>query len=131
MNNCGLPAKIKTGWESKAKEIVVAIARPANGPLGEMFAASCDPPVSTRIAWASKVKVTVAATEKRVAAGVCSQFQEFLRATRGRLAGGLFVCRFTLAVPFLTSRPVVIRRCKRQPMELRSLLRRTGNGASR
>ncbi|WP_158091657.1 hypothetical protein [Bradyrhizobium canariense] len=73
VNNCGLPAKIKTGWESKAKEIVVAIARPANGPLGEMFAASCDPPVSTRIAWASKVKVTVAVTERHVAAGACSE----------------------------------------------------------
>ncbi|MGY3410098.1 hypothetical protein ACVWZV_006211 [Bradyrhizobium sp. GM5.1] len=45
VNSYGLPAKIKTGWESKAKEIVVAIARPANGPFGEMFAASYDPPV--------------------------------------------------------------------------------------
>jgi len=72
VNSCGLPAKIRTGWESRAKEIVGAIARPANGPFGEMFAASYDPPASTRIGWASKVKVTVAATEKRVAVGACS-----------------------------------------------------------
>ncbi|MCK1412574.1 MULTISPECIES: hypothetical protein [unclassified Bradyrhizobium] len=74
VNNCALPAKTRIGWESKAKEIVAAIARPANGPFGKMFAASYDPPVSTRIGWASKVRVIVAATEKRVAAGVCSQF---------------------------------------------------------
>ncbi|MGY4350966.1 hypothetical protein ACVWXM_007459 [Bradyrhizobium sp. GM7.3] len=77
VNNCALPAKTRIGWESKAKEIVVAIARRANGPSGKMFAASYDPPVSTRIGWASTVKVTVAAIGKRVAAAACSQFWHF------------------------------------------------------
>jgi hypothetical protein len=41
----GSPAKIRTGWENRAKEIAVAIARPASGQRGKMFAASYEPPV--------------------------------------------------------------------------------------
>ena len=37
-------AKTRTDWASKAREIAVAIARPANGPFGETFAASCERP---------------------------------------------------------------------------------------
>jgi len=39
---CGSPAKTRTGWESKAREIAVAIARPANGRLGETSAVNCE-----------------------------------------------------------------------------------------
>ena len=91
VNSCGLRAKIRTGSESKAKEIVGAIARPANAPFGKMFAVSYDPPVSTRIVWASKVKATVAATEKRVGAGVCSQFWRFCAQQGAASLGGLLV----------------------------------------
>ena len=44
VKSCGSPAKTKTGWESKAREIAVAIARPANGLFGKMFAVSYERP---------------------------------------------------------------------------------------
>ena len=44
VKSCGSPAKTRTDWASKAREIAVAIARPANGQFGEMFAVSCERP---------------------------------------------------------------------------------------
>lgn len=44
VKSCGLPARTRTGWASKAREIAVAIARPANGRFGEMSVVSCEPP---------------------------------------------------------------------------------------
>jgi len=45
VKSCGSPAKIRTGWENRAKEIAAAIARPANDLRGKMFAASYERPV--------------------------------------------------------------------------------------
>ena len=62
--NCGVPAKTRTAWASRAKETAADTARPAKDRFGGMCAANCGKRVSTRIAWANKAKETVAATAK-------------------------------------------------------------------
>src|SRR4051812_17105232 len=64
--NCGVPAKTKTGWGSRAKETAADTGRPAKGQFGGMYVANCGKPVSTRTSWANKAKEIVAGTGKRV-----------------------------------------------------------------
>ena len=66
VKSCGLPAKTKTGWGSRAKETAADTGRPAKDRFGGMCAANCGKPVSTRTSWANKAKEIVAGTGKRV-----------------------------------------------------------------
>jgi hypothetical protein len=44
VKSCVSRAKTRTGWVNRAREIAVAIERPANGQFGGMFAVSYEPP---------------------------------------------------------------------------------------
>ena len=68
-NNCVWLAKTKTGWESRAKEIVADTGRPAKDPFGGMCAANCGKPASTRISWANEAKETAAGIARPVEGG--------------------------------------------------------------
>jgi hypothetical protein len=72
--SCGVLAKTKTGWGSRAKETAADTGRPAKGQFGGMCAANCGKPVSTRTSWANKAKEIVAATGKRVEVAASKHF---------------------------------------------------------
>jgi hypothetical protein len=64
--NCGLPAKTRTGWGSRAKEIAADTGKPAKGPSDAMCAANCAQLASTKIGWANKAKEIAVDTARLV-----------------------------------------------------------------